>query len=125
MKQFGYFKTYKNQCKWKLEQPYLRLFLYRKIVAMSYSADYFQLNNECKQLVDKFYVDEELYADKLELIPDYLLQMRQAGVFPWKTRELGIKLYHKLRLLSHEQRTVYFNLIVEDDIKPKFLWFDI
>ena len=96
----------KNACKWSLEQPYLRLFLYRKLTAISYSADYFQLSEECKHIVDRFYVQEELFADQLEMWPNYLLQMRQVGVFQWKTREIGLQLYHKLRLISHELRTV-------------------
>ena len=110
----------KNECKWKFEQPFLRLFLYRKIVAMSYSSDYFKLNSESKQIVDKFYIDEELYADNIERLPEFLMRMRFAGVFPWKTRELGINLYHKLRLLSHEQRTVL--LLIENDIESEFIW---
>jgi hypothetical protein len=111
-----------------LEIPLVHFQTYRKLYAITYSTDYWLLTPKTRQVLELFYAQEEDYADKIEQMPmvflvDKLLQqMKSLKVIDQKTVQQGFELVKKLRMISHELRTVFLANIATD-FESSNVWF--
>jgi hypothetical protein len=101
----------------------LRLQLYRKLFAITYSNNYWDISRDCREYIEKYYVLEEIYADKLEKFPRLLTKVLTLHIIQTDTAQLGMLLFNKLRFISFELRTVKRIFMLENVIQSKFLWF--
>jgi hypothetical protein len=90
-----------------LTLPVMRFQLYRKIYAISYSRNYWEITSDCREYIETYFICEENYADTLEMLPSMFSKAQKLRVLNPLTIKLGMDLFNQLRLISFEHRTVF------------------